>query len=121
VAGNRRATRLLQRQSAAVTGQFLRVRIVGHSSARWTSARTADRAAALNRELSEQRAAAVKALVLRELSGKVPVPIDVDVCVLDEEDGEGVAVGSHGEGSREALERTKGDRRSNAAVLTALS
>jgi hypothetical protein len=111
-AGNRAATRLLQRRPATLTGRFLRVRIIGYSSARWKSARTAEQAAALNLDLSQRRAEAVKEIVLRELSGKVPIPIDVDVSILDADDGEAVTVGGHGEGSREALERT-GDRRSN--------
>jgi hypothetical protein len=104
---------LLQRRPATLTGRFLRVRIIGYASARWRSARTAEQAAALNLELSRRRAEAVKEIVLRELSGRVPVPIDVDVSILDADDGEAVTVGGHGEGSREALERTKGDRRSN--------
>jgi hypothetical protein len=112
-AGNRRAARLLQRQSATVTGRFLRVRVTGHASARWKSARTGKQAAERNQALSERRAEAVKELILRELSGKVPVPVDVDVCVLDADEGDAVTVGGHGEGSREALERTGGDRRSN--------
>jgi hypothetical protein len=108
--GNRRASRLLQRQTSRVTGQFLRVRIVGHASARWRSARTADSASARNRALSEKRAAVVKEIVLRQLAGKVPVPIDVDVSIMDDDDATVVTVGSHGEGSRAALERSGGDR-----------
>jgi hypothetical protein len=108
--GNRRASRLLQRQTSRVTGRFLRVRIVGHASARWRSARTAESASARNRALSEKRAAAVKEIVLRQLAGKVPVPIDVDVSIMDDDDDTVVTVGSHGEGSRAALERSGGDR-----------
>lgn len=111
--GNRRAARLLQRRPTTVTGRFLRVQVVGHASARWRSARTAEQAAGRNQELSERRAAAVKEVILQELAGRLPVPVDVDVCVVDDEDVEGAAVAGHGEGSREAVKRTEGDRRSN--------
>ena len=117
-AGNRAVSRVvLQRQArtpiaagTSTSTKFLRIRVVGHASARWRSASTAKAADARNETLALQRAEAVKKVIADKLAKEpLPVPVEFDVTTADDEH-EAVTLGSHGEGSREALERTGGDR-----------
>jgi hypothetical protein len=90
--------------------KFLRIRIVGHASARWRSASNAKAKDARNETLALQRAEAVKKIIADELAEEsLPVPVEFDVTTADDEH-QAVTLGAHGEGSREALERTGGDR-----------
>ena len=104
----------LATQSPASATKFLRINIVGHASARWRSAgSSAAKADARNEKLALERADAVKQVVAERLSElNLPVPVEFDVSTADDEH-EAVTVGSYGEGSRAALERTRGDRTSD--------
>src|SRR4051812_14168687 len=117
-AGNRAVSgAVLQRQvrtpiaaGTSTSTKFLRIRVVGHASARWRSASTAGTADARNEQLALQRAEAVKKIIAERLEeAGLPVPVQFDVSTADDEH-QAVTLGSHGEGSREALERTRGDR-----------
>jgi hypothetical protein len=116
--GNRAVSQaVLQRQprtpiaaGTSTSTKFLRIRIVGHASARWRSASAAKAKDARNETLALQRAEAVKKIIADELAGEsLPVPVEFDVTAADDEH-QAVTLGAHGEGSREALERTGGDR-----------
>ena len=116
--GNRAVSQaILQRQprtpiasGTSTSTKFLRIRIVGHASARWRSASTAKAKDARNEKLALQRADAVKKIIADKLAKEsLPVPVEFDVTTADDEH-QAVTLGSHGEGSREALERTGGDR-----------
>jgi hypothetical protein len=116
--GNRAVSRaVLQRQprtpvaaGTSTATKFLRIRVVGHASARWRSASTGRTADARNETLALERAEAVKKLIAAKLAEEtLPVPVEFDVTTADDEH-QAVTLGSHGEGSREALERSGGDR-----------
>jgi hypothetical protein len=110
-----RAVLQRQRRTPIASGtststKFLRVRVVGHASARWRSASTAKTADVRNERLALERAEAVKRIIAEKLAEEsLPVPVEFDVTTADDEH-QAVTLGSHGEGSREALKRTGGDR-----------
>jgi len=74
-AGNRAVSQaVLQRQvrtpiaaGTSTSTKFLRIRVVGHASARWRSASTAGTADARNEQLALQRAEAVKDIIAGRL------------------------------------------------------
>lgn len=96
----------------------LRVRIVGYASPRWRGAKSATAADRLNFQLSSKRAAAVHALVEKELRARLGPNIKISYAVsqMEPKTPEGVEIGSYGVGSVDALAAGGGNRKDNLEI-----
>lgn len=104
--------------TASSQSYALRVRIVGYASPRWRGAKNATEADRLNFQLSSKRAAAVHAIVERELRARLGpnVKIEYAVSQLEPRTPHDVEIGSYGSGSTDALAAAHGNRADNSAI-----
>jgi len=96
----------------------LRVRIVGYASPRWRGAKNATEADRLNFQLSSKRAAAVHAIVDKELRARLGpnVRIEYAVSQLEPKTPHDIEIGSYGVGSTDARAAAHGNRGDNSQI-----